>query len=342
MAEVLPTHTSALFQAAVIRAAKLLSQGEPVALPTETVYGLAANAFDAAAVDRVFQIKGRPSRNPLIVHVASFEMARSCVASWPVLAASVARSFWPGPLTLVLPKSDRIPAIVTGGGLNVGIRWPSHPFTRAVIEACGFPLAAPSANLSNELSPTNAVHVLKSLGSAISLIVDGGQCQVGIESTVIDLGSDPPRVLRPGSIPAAALGAVNQNAGNRAQEDGPLACPGLLHKHYAPRAPLVLAKWGDAGELAAWVASRHPRAARVHIIAHEIIPWSEAFARVSVIPCDPEAYARAIYAELHECDENGADLIVVEPPPEGDDWAAVRDRLFRAASVTGSSPETNQ
>src|SRR5580698_9488250 len=196
--QILTTHTPELFRTAVLRAAELLRAGEVVALPTETVYGLAANALDAAAVARIYEIKGRPAHNPIIVHVAGLEMARDCLADWPPLAEKLAGAFWPGPLTLVLPRSPRIPDIVTAGGPTVGVRWPSHPFIQAVIRECGFPLAAPSANLSNRVSPTNARHVSQSLGGKIPLIVDGGQSQVGIESTVIDLTTDPPRILRPG------------------------------------------------------------------------------------------------------------------------------------------------
>ena len=186
-AEILSTHTPELFQAAVRRAAELLRAGEVVALPTETVYGLAANALDEKAVAKIFQIKGRPANNPIIVHVASVEMAKRCVTNWPANADKLAKAFWPGPLTLVLPRAKEIPDIVTAGGATVGVRWPSHPFIQAVIRECGFPLAAPSANLSSRISPTNAEHVRKQLGGKIPLIVDGGQSQVGIESTVLDL-----------------------------------------------------------------------------------------------------------------------------------------------------------
>ncbi|MDQ6630477.1 MAG: L-threonylcarbamoyladenylate synthase, partial [Verrucomicrobiota bacterium] len=187
----MPTHTAALFNAAVKHAAKLLRAGEVVALPTETVYGLAANALDAKAVAQIFQIKGRPASNPIIIHVADLEMAKRVVSEWPATAEKLAKSFWPGPLTLVLPKAKEIPSIVTASGKTVGIRWPSHPLIQAVIRECGFPLAAPSANPSSELSPTSASHVAKNLGNKIRLIVDGGQSQVGIESTVLDLTTNP-------------------------------------------------------------------------------------------------------------------------------------------------------
>jgi L-threonylcarbamoyladenylate synthase len=207
-AEILSTHTPELFQKAVQRAVELLRAGEVVALPTETVYGLAANALDEKAVAKIFQIKGRPSHNPIIVHVASNKMAKRCAKNFPAIAEKLSKSFWPGPLTIVLPRAKEIPEIVTAGGKPVGIRWPSHPFIQAVIRECDFPLAAPSANLSNSISPTNVEHVRKNLGGKIPLIVDGGQSQVGIESTVLDLTVSPPRILRPGMIHAESLAAV--------------------------------------------------------------------------------------------------------------------------------------
>src|SRR5204863_4851188 len=186
-AVILPTHTPTLFESAVRQAADLLRAGEVVALPTETVYGLAANAFEAKAVERIFQIKGRPAHNPIIVHVADLAMARRCVADWPPLCDRLGKSFWPGPLTLVLRRSVAIPDVVTAQGRTVGVRWPSHPLIQAVIRECGFPLAAPSANLSNRVSPTNAEHVRKQLGQTVQLSVDGGQSQVGIDPTLLNL-----------------------------------------------------------------------------------------------------------------------------------------------------------
>src|SRR5271170_3134430 len=229
--EILSTHTPELFQKAVRRAVELLRAGEVVALPTETVYGLAANALEEKTVAKIFQIKGRPSHNPIIVHVAGIEMARRCVKNFPALAERLAKSFWPGPLTIVLPRAKEIPEIVTAGGETVGIRWPSHPFIQAVIRECDFPLAAPSANLSERVSPTNAEHVLKNLGGKIPLIVDGGQSQVGIESTVLDLTVSPPRILRPGMIHAESLAAVcrevqKSESGGRRPE-ATLRSPGL-------------------------------------------------------------------------------------------------------------------
>lgn len=330
-ATVLPTHTRDLFQTAVTRAAELLRAGEVVALPTETVYGLAANALDAQAVAKIFAIKGRPAHNPIIVHVANVEMAKRCVSDWPAAAEKLAGSFWPGPLTLVLSKSSTIPDLVTAGGATVGVRWPSHPFIQAVIRECGFPLAAPSANLANQISPTNVEHVRKSLGDQLALIVDGGQSQVGIESTVVDLTAPPPRVLRPGMIHEASLTAVVGNLQHSTPNIQPsiLQSPGLLRKHYSPKAKLVILSWTNDAELKSCLT---PHASRTHVIAHTHIPTGADWGGVSVIPHDAEAFARAIYGELHQCDEAGAELIVVEALPKAIEWRAIADRLNRAAS----------
>lgn len=345
-AEVLPTHTPALFQKAVRRAAELLRTGEVVALPTETVYGLAANALDERAVAKIFQIKGRPAHNPIIVHVADNEMARRCVSRWPELADKLSKAFWPGPLTLVLPRADEIPEIVTAGGTTVGVRWPSHPFIQAVIRECGFPLAAPSANLSNQISPTNAEHVRQQLGGKISLIVDGAQSQVGIESTVLDLSMNPPQILRPGMIHSESLAAVcgevqspsafaapGRDAKSKVQSPEPaLRSPGLLKKHYSPKARLRVLHWRSDVDLRAQLSAFNFQPTTTHIIAHTKIPGGFAPENVSVIPHDAEAFARALYAELHRCDEVGAELIIVEAPPETPEWSGVADRLRRASA----------
>ncbi|HEY2573044.1 MAG TPA: L-threonylcarbamoyladenylate synthase [Verrucomicrobiaceae bacterium] len=330
--EVLATHTRPLFGAAVERAVELLRAGEVVALPTETVYGLAANALDAKAVARIYEIKGRPAHNPIIVHVAGAEMANRCVREWPALADKLAKAFWPGPLTLVLPRANRIPEIVTAGGETVGVRWPSHPFIQEVIRACDFPLAAPSANLSNQISPTNAEHVAKQLDGKIPLIVDGGQSQVGIESTVVDLTVTPPRLLRPGMIHEQALMAVTGELARGAGGREILKSPGQLTKHYAPKAKLIVLKWRNETDLNAQISAVEPRISRPHIIAHTHIPSQAGFGRVSVIPHDAEAFARALYAELHQCDALGAELIVVEAPPDTSEWRAIADRLKRASA----------
>ena len=334
--EVLPTHTKALFAAAVQRAAELLCAGEVVALPTETVYGLAANALDENAVAKIFQIKGRPSHNPIIVHVADNDLVAHCVKNFPPLAEKFSRAFWPGPLTLVLPRGKQIPDAVTAGGETVGIRWPSHPLMQAVIRECGFPLAAPSANLSNQISPTNAAHVRAQLDGKIPLIGDGGQSPVGIESTVLDLTSEPPRILRPGMIHAESLAAVGGEIKNEKLKmknaDGALRSPGMLEKHYSPKAKLLVLNWHDDADLKHQLSAfRFPLSAFC-LLVHTKIPAGFLPENVSVIPHDAEAFARALYGELHRCDAAGAKLIVVEAPPETAEWSGIADRLRRAAA----------
>jgi L-threonylcarbamoyladenylate synthase len=251
-------------------------------------------------------------------------MAQRYVSEWPMRAEEIAREYWPGPLTLVLPKSKVIPDEVTAGGDTVAIRWPSHPFMQAVIRACDFPLAAPSANRSNEVSPTNAAHVAASLSDRIKLIVDGGQCQVGIESTVFDVMRN--RVLRPGMISARELKASDEK-----ELAGVLRSPGLLEKHYSPRARLMVASWKNTREAKAIVDRAGAKLPVTRVIAPEVIPADAGFGAVAVIPHDAEAYARALYAELHRCDESACELILVEMPPSGSEWEGIRDRLRRAA-----------
>ncbi|MGA2247326.1 MAG: L-threonylcarbamoyladenylate synthase [Verrucomicrobiota bacterium] len=332
--EVLTIDTPRLFEQAASRAAELLRAGEVVALPTETVYGLAANALDETAVRKIFEVKGRPSHNPIIVHVADGKTARRCVKEWPDTAESLARAFWPGPLTLVLPRAEMIPAVVTAGGDTVGLRWPGHPFMQAVIRECGFPLAAPSANLSNQISPTNAAHVQAQLGGRIPLIVDGGQSQVGIESTVLDLTVWPPRILRPGMIHAESLAAAGlpPAEGRSPMASTSLKSPGLLKKHYAPKATLLVLNWRNDADLQTQIGNRQLAMGAVHIVAHTRIPGGFPAANVRVIPHEAGAFARALYAELHRCDAAGAQAIVVEAPPDLPAWSGIADRLRRAAA----------
>lgn len=321
------------------KAADLLRRGEVVGIPTETVYGLAANALDPAAVARIFEIKGRPSHNPIIVHVEGLEMARRSVSEWPAAAEKLANAFWPGPLTLVLPGAESVPDAVTAGGPTVGIRWPAHPVTRAIIRACGFPLAAPSANPSNQLSPTQASHVQRLLGDKIPLIVDGGPCSIGIESTVLDLTSDPIRILRPGMIHAESIEAVLQtpvaeadSSDQGAARDGNLRSPGLLDRHYSTEARLVVRRWNQGAGLADGVQGDLSGEGQVHVLAREVPSGQPEGSVVHALPREPEAFARALYAELHACDLAGARLIVVQEPPDTAAWRGIRDRLRRAST----------
>lgn len=335
-ARIAPTHTPQRFAEAVGLAAERLRQGDVVATPTETVYGLAANALNPEAVARVYAVKGRPARNPLIVHVASLEMALEAAAEWPAAAERLAAAFWPGPLTLVVGRSPWVPDITASGGPTVALRWPSHPFMGALIRACGFPLAAPSANLAGRISPTTAAHVMEQLGDRLSLIVDGGPCAVGIESTVVDVTTDPPRLLRPGILSSAdvatALGGAPAEANPEGDAGGPLRSPGLLTRHYAPRGRLVILAWRDEEDLARSLAARGADPAATVVLARGCIPMSGRFPRVEVIPDDPEAFARALYSTLHRADAAGAEWIVVEAPPGGPAWEGVVDRLTRASA----------
>lgn len=331
--EVISIETPQLFEEAVSVAANRLRAGQVVAVPTETVYGLAANALSAEAVEEIYRVKGRPGHNPVIVHVAGMAMARECVREWPEEAKMLAERFWPGPLTMVLPKSSAIPKVVSAGGETVGIRWPGHPFMQALIKACGFPIAAPSANRANRISPTLARHVLDGLGGRIPLVVDAGASPVGIESTVVELVSGGWRVLRPGAVTVDQIKMVLGGDSLEQEERSAIyRSPGMLPRHYAPKARLRMITWKDEAELTRKTQSFGAPFAKVHVICHEVIPGPAGFGRVAVIPNDPEAYARALYAELHASDEQGAELILVEEVPRGGVWEGIRDRLTRASA----------
>ncbi len=308
------------------QAVELLGQGQLVALPTETVYGLAADARSPGAVARIFEAKGRPAGNPLIVHVDSVEMAMGCAAAWPSAAATLADAFWPGPLSLVLPKADSIPDIVTAGGKTVAVRCPAHPVFSAVLAKCGFPLAAPSANRSNRVSPTRAEHVVDQLSGRIPLVLDGGACDLGIESTVLDLTGDTPTLLRPGMISLGqlqgVLGPVATAKPPAAAE--PLKSPGQLQQHYSPRAKLILVE----GDLDAALGQADVMA---HIIARTSSPAAWPSDRWLRLPDAPAGFPTELYHTLHRCDRLGAETFLVQPLPDGDEWAALRNRLNRAA-----------
>ncbi len=306
-------------------AVALLERGALVAFPTETVYGLGGLALDPAAVRAIFEAKGRPASNPVIVHVLDLDGVAGLVTAVPPLAVTLARAFWPGPLTLVLPRAPGVPDEVTAGGSTVALRAPAHPVARALLAALGKPLAAPSANRSSEVSPTTAEHVLASLGGRIPLILDGGPCAVGIESTVLDVTGAIPVLLRPGSIPREAIAAVLgvEPALPSAVSEGPLRSPGLLTRHYAPRARVALAPGSRVAEERARFAAQ---GLRVGVLAAGQ-PRGEGV----VLPADPDGYARGLYAALRDLDA-GHDALVIELPGEGPRWEAILDRLRRAAS----------
>lgn len=280
-------------------AAELLRAGELVAFPTETVYGLGANALDEKAVDRIFRAKERPATSPLIVHAASVEDARRLVTSWPPAAERLAEHHWPGPLTLVLPKIGNIPANVTAGLDTVGVRVPAHPLAIELIRAAGIPIAAPSANRFTGLSPTCAEHVRRSLPGVF--VLDGGPTPVGIESTVLSLAGPRPVLLRPGMISQEEIEALIGAVELPGELSGAHPSPGMHARHYSPRTPLYLGA-----------------------------PPAEGRGKVVELPSEPFAYAAALYATLHRLDLEGWDWLAIEMPPDTPQWAGIRDRLSRA------------
>jgi L-threonylcarbamoyladenylate synthase len=296
---------------AISQAAALIRNGELVAFPTETVYGLGANALDAAAIEKIYAAKGRPATSPLIVHVSSIEMARGLVREWPERAEKLAAKFWPGPLTLVLPKQPHVPDRLTAGLDTVGVRMPAHSVALALIQEAGVPIAAPSANPFTELSPTTAQHVHDALGDRVAMVLDGGQTTVGIESTVLSLAGSRAVLLRPGMVTKAEIemliGPVEllrTPAGT--PTEGAHASPGLHARHYSPKTPLILVAPGQL-----------PQAGRGILLQ---------------MPDHPREYAAVLYERLHAADAQGWDWIAMEQPPRTDEWSAIRDRLERATS----------
>jgi L-threonylcarbamoyladenylate synthase len=308
------------------RAAELLRAGGLVAFPTETVYGLGANALDPRAVRRIYEAKGRPATSPLIVHVASVEMARRLAEEWPDEAGVLTARFWPGPLTLIVRKRPCVPPEVTGGLSTVGLRWPAHPIAQELLRLANIPIAAPSANRFTQLSPTTAAHVRAGLGDAVDLILDGGECQVGIESTIVSV-AEPSRavLLRPGIICEGELSAIVPliRLGAEPEPGAAHLSPGLHTRHYCPRTPLIIADSKDNLNLesSAYVWHSTPKPA----------------GRTLQLPANPRKYAREIYRVLHILDSEGWEQIVVEPVPGGTAWEGVRDRLNRAANRPGSA-----
>lgn len=327
---IVPVSRSEPESAVIAEAAAILRDGGLVAFPTETVYGLGANALDSAAVARIFEAKGRPSYNPLIVHVADEAGARALVSEWPERASLLARAFWPGPLTVVLRKRDVVPDIVTAGNDSVALRVPAHPVALALLREAQIPLAAPSANRSTELSPTTARHVARSLGERVDVILDAGPTDVGIESTVVDLRGEQPSILRPGLIGprelepiVGELAAPNEMSGDEARP-----APGMLHRHYAPRARLVLFDGADTRTVFAEVLRLIELEERVGLV---VIGAQIGGTNVTRMPRDAAAYARRLYMTLHQLDEEGVKVVFVERVPNGAAWDGVRDRLERAS-----------
>ena len=296
----------------IANAVAILRSGGLVTFPTETVYGLGANALDAKAVLKIFELKGRPSTSPLIVHVASIAQARDLAMEWPDAAERLATEYWPGPLTLVVPKKSIVPDEVTAGLPTVGLRIPRHPVALELLQAVNLPIAAPSANRFTQLSPTTAQHVREAFGESTPFLLDGGPCEVGIESTVIAVTKDGLEILRLGmaSVDDAVAAAVDlASEAHRA--------PGQHQKHYSPRTRVLLVSEGRLPD--------HGEGAYLYLHAKA----SAAFAKQ--MPETPELYAAQLYTTLHELDTQHFDWIAVEMPPHAPEWAAIRDRLTRAA-----------
>ncbi|HCZ33578.1 MAG TPA: threonylcarbamoyl-AMP synthase [Holophagaceae bacterium] len=311
---------------AILEAAAILALGGLVAFPTETVYGLGADGLNPEAVARIYAAKGRPATNPVILHVADAAAARELVSHWSAEATALAARFWPGPLTLVLPASAAVPSIVRAGGPSVALRCPAHPVALALIRAAGRPLAAPSANRSQHLSPTLAQHVASSLGEAVDLILDGGPTEAGLESTILDLTGERPRILRPGPVGpaelAALVGPVDRWEG-AVRAGAVQAAPGMGERHYAPRARLDLVAPGTGLREASGA---------VAYVGLGTLPELPGGVRGILLPLDADAVGTRLFALLHELDDAGFDRIIMELPPEDDAWLAVRDRLRRASA----------
>jgi len=317
----------------IARAAAVLRSGGLVAFPTETVYGLGADARNAEAVARIFAVKGRPQDHPVIVHIPGIEYLQGWARDVPPLALALARAFWPGPLTLVLRRAAGVPDAVTGGQDTVGLRVPSHAVAQALLRAFAGEeggrrfdgVAAPSANRFGRISPTTAEHVRADLGSDVDMILDGGACEVGIESTIVDCSRGVPVLLRPGRVTAADIAGLAGVMPLGADRESPRA-PGTLESHYAPRHPLKLvvpAQWDKA--------LAHSGGRRAVLSLREQ-PLQDPSMRWIRMPQDPAGYGHGLYAGLRALDACDCEFILVEAPPEGAEWEGIRDRLGRAAT----------
>lgn len=323
-------------------AASRLREGRVVAFPTETVYGLGADAMRSSAVREVFRLKGRPPSNPLIVHVLDESMAQRVCATWPREAQALAHEFWPGPLTIVLPKRAEIPAEVSAGGETVGVRCPDHPVALALLRAFGGPLVGPSANPSGAVSPTTAAHVRDAFDKDEVVVLDGGPCRVGIESTVVSLVGASARVLRAGAIGADDLERVlgervdvDTEARERREAGDPMPAPGRFASHYAPRAEATLLGRADLMLELDLASADDDRRVCALVLAPVDIESVNGLTEI-IMPADAPSYAQRLYAALHEADETSPERILIERPDgDGDLWDAIRDRLTRACAPRG-------
>lgn len=322
----------------VSRAVGILNAGGVVAFPTETVYGLGADATNIKAVSDIYRIKQRPMNHPLIVHIADFSYLHEWAQAIPDSALKLATQFWPGPLTLILKRNRRVSDVVTGGQDTVGVRVPSHPIALALLRSLGQgkALAAPSANRFGRISPTTAAHVQKELGAEVNMILDGGSCTVGLESTIVSFVGDNPKVLRPGGITLAELESVFGASISMMHrtDSSTTRVPGSLPSHYAPTTPLKLCATEQLWQYAQKLTSQQ--------LKTMVITWStiqrplqqNEYLQHCSMPNDPESYGRELYAILHQLDQVGFDYLLVEMVPDHSSWLAIEDRLQRASHHT--------
>lgn len=323
---IVPVDAAAPDPAAIEEAASILASGGIVAFPTETVYGLGANGLDPEAVQKIYDAKGRPATNPLILHVARVEQARELVSHWPDAAQRLVDTFWPGPLTLVLKKTALVPDIVTAGLDTLAVRMPEHPVARALLRQCAFPVAAPSANRYTGVSPTRAEHVAMALGDRIPLVLDAGQTEVGIESTVVQVTDQHVILLRPGMISAVDIEAVAGvpllRVAAIVPEHEARPSPGQSARHYAPEGRVIVGSAQDAADL--------PRATPGLAVLFKPHPLPQHVTFVQA-PSTPAEYAHDLYEWLHRADEEGCVFVFLEEPPDAPEWEGIRDRLRRAS-----------
>ncbi len=321
--------TARLPQDEIDRAVDALRDGEVIAFPTETVYGLGADAQNPAAVRRVFELKGRPSTHPLIVHIDDLRALDRWALSVPPAARALAERFWPGPLTLVLRRAPAVDLAITGGQETVAVRVPAHPVAQQLLRAFGGGIAAPSANRYGRVSPTRAEHVREEFGQELGIVLDGGDCKIGLESTIVSCVDAVPRVLRPGSITLSQLRAVEPATVGESDLEAPRV-PGSDAKHYAPVTPVSIVASGSLEEVVGELTEQHEKVAvlatRPPKSANRYMTWINAGRRA-------DAYGRDLYVNLRTLDKSGAKEILVEEVPQGEAWAAVRDRLRRGASA---------
>jgi L-threonylcarbamoyladenylate synthase len=322
-------------QVEIETAVQALREGELVAFPTETVYGLGANAQNPAAVRRIFEVKGRPPSHPVIVHLDSPRYLHRWVREVPEGATRLAEAFWPGPLTMVMPRAPHVHDIVTGGQDTIAIRVPAHPMAQQLLTAFGGGIAAPSANRYGRLSPTRAEHVREELGDAVRVVLDGGECQIGLESTIVSFEGSAVRLLRPGSVTAAQIRAVVGELLIGAALESPRV-PGGAPTHYAPTTPMTIV---PAGEIDAQADAASGGGKRIAVLAqrlplrsHKYVTWINAGRR-------PESYGRDLYNNLRTLDRAACQRILVQAVPEGERWDAIRDRLLRAATSVADSDD---